>query len=377
MKIIVVGGGPAGLTLASLIKNNDVIVFEEHKKVGLPLHCTSLVSRFTKDFFVELLGYKIVENYYNEVYFYTPYSVLHLRTRTPIAFRLKRPLLEEKLMDKVLKRGHVVYLGERVKKVNPKDIVSTKRSMQYDKLVIAEGASRILTRSLLGTGFNKERYIIGIQTIVKSRDIDKHTFYTFFTHHNRYFFYWLVPLGDGENALLGAGFRLGEHHIELDKIVKYISKTLKINIKKSNNIFGGLIPLLPPQKCCIGHKIYFLGDSIPAIKPFTGGGLYGIAFLAKALAEELDTEARAYKAKFNKLSFMLTIQYLVYQFAVRISGTWLVPYILSVLHNKGMEIREGYYDRHELLLIEALKTVILQPESLFDILFSLKTLLAT
>ena len=42
MKVAVVGAGPAGLAFAG--RYGDAEVFEEHLEVGLPRHCTSLVS---------------------------------------------------------------------------------------------------------------------------------------------------------------------------------------------------------------------------------------------------------------------------------------------------------------------------------------------
>jgi len=42
VRIAVIGAGPAGLSVAAALKGAEV--FEEHNAVGLPRHCTSLVS---------------------------------------------------------------------------------------------------------------------------------------------------------------------------------------------------------------------------------------------------------------------------------------------------------------------------------------------
>lgn len=378
MTIIIVGGGPAGLSTASLIKTRDVIVFEEHKNVGTPLHCTSLVGKYARDFFTKLIGHKVVENEYNEINFYTPYGVSSLKTRKPIVFKLKRPLLEEKLLDKTLSLGHFVYLNEKVKKISISSITTNKRVVKPDKIVVAEGAVRRLTRSLLGVSLKDEQYIVGLQAIVKVKDIKPHAFYTFFPKHNPYFFYWLVPLGDNEEALMGMGYRLGEHYIGLDKVAEYIRRRTGLRIKLTKTVYGGLIPLTPPLTCCIRNRIYFIGDAASTTKPFTGGGLYGVAYLANHLARELDgSPTRSYHSVFKEFSHRLFIQRVVYRVSARTTGVGIAPYMLGILVENGFIISEEHYDKHDLIIRDALKKAILKPRLLYGILSSLKTLLTT
>lgn len=378
MKIHIVGGGPAGLTIASLIRNYDVVVFEEHKKVGLPVHCTSIVGEYAKNFFTRLLGEKIVENYYNSIYIYTPGSILHLYSKNPIAYRLKRPFLEEKLYDKIVGKGHKVLLGERVVDVTWKHIRTRDKLYSYDILVIAEGASRFLTRRILGLKKNNIDYVVGLQVKAKAKDLDKHSFYTFFTRHNRYFFYWITPLGDGEHVLVGGGTRLGEH-LYLKKIIEFLAKILGIKVEAKDNYYGGLIPISYPRRCCIevdNKTIYFIGDSLPASKPFTGGGLYGIAYLAQALSSEINHEVKGlYRKSVEELKRSLWRQFIVYKCSVRLHGTWIVPFMLSKFIKHGVIFKKEYYDKHDALVKEAIKVSILKPSSVCDTLSSLGILL--
>ncbi|MEM3326132.1 MAG: hypothetical protein QXK63_01660 [Thermoproteus sp.] len=139
MRIAVIGAGPAGLSLASRI---DAEVFEEHLEVGLPRHCTSLVSGVS----AEGLGIPkgIVLNKYEDL------LVTDLEGRE-VYFRVKggvylldRPGLEQRLAERV----GAIKLGERVEAIRGPYLYTSKgRHGPYDYIVVAEGALRRFSRT--------------------------------------------------------------------------------------------------------------------------------------------------------------------------------------------------------------------------------------
>ena len=48
--------------------------------------------------------------------------------------------------------------------------------------------------------------------------------------------------------------------------------------------------------------IYFIGDSLPSTKPYTGGGLYGITRLSKPLAKSIiEDNPSMYRREYSRL----------------------------------------------------------------------------
>jgi len=344
----IVGGGAAGLTIASLAKSVDIHLFEEHKEVGKPPHCTGLVGLYTAKFYSSLLGPKIVLNTYKKIFFHTPKKTFRLISQKPIAYKLDRILLEEKLFDRAQALGHKVYLGEKARKIDSDSIITSKRCIRVDKIVIAEGAKRFFAKQLTNKTID---HIMGTQWLVEAKDMDRNAFHTIFLRTNPYFFAWLVPIND-EQALMGIGYR--KYLVKKEKLARIIEKKTGVKVIRIGRAFGGLIPVGIPVKPVVDNK-YLIGDALPASKPFTGGGLYSIAYLAPYLAKELEGNVGIYDKIVKKLRRKLKIQYLAYLGSSRTVGTWIIPYVLGLFIEAGLEIEPRDYDEHDRILFKAIK----------------------
>ena len=369
--IIIVGGGPAGLTTAFLLRNKTVYVFEEHKELGIPKHCTGLVGLYTASFFNKIAGKNVLDNKYNSICYHIPCRSFCLYWNRPIAYRIKRPYLEQKLGDLIESIGHKLFLGKRIKTISVgKNRVEDNKgkTYSYGKLVIAEGAKGFLTKNIRGK--NSWRNIIGIQRRVRIKNIEPYTFHVFFPKILRDFFAWLVPI-DYEEALIGYGLRIGQY-INYDLIQCYVEKRTGLKTGSGIEVFGGLIPISRPGAGVI-ENIYFIGDSLPFTKPFTGGGLYGIALLAPYLAIELEQNIPIFKKSLQQYRSRLNLQFIARDLSIKISGTWVVPALLELLTRFGISIKQEDYDRHENIVLKALPILLTQPWLLPYILYSRDT----
>jgi Dehydrogenases (flavoproteins) len=114
----ILGAGPAGLQVARfLLKgySGDVYVYEEHEKIGRPIHCTGLVSLegLKKD--IGIIDGNLITNTFRGAIFFSP-SGKRLIVGRPetVAVVVDRERLEERLYEEALSLGAHVKLGSHV-----------------------------------------------------------------------------------------------------------------------------------------------------------------------------------------------------------------------------------------------------------------------
>ncbi len=277
MRICVIGAGPCGLYLASHVRSHEVVVHEEHSVVGLPRHCTSLVSiRGLQE--LGLYRKELVLNRfrYIEVIGPSAYPRYRLDFRHYVACVVDRPGLERYLLQEVLNRGHVVKLRSRVVAVDPHGIVYTQDGARevYDVVVVAEGGYAALTKQL-GLYDYMLTKLWGIQVdVLLEHPIDSSTFTVIFDRVlSKKFFAWIVPISD---RCVRVG--LGDYRVSIDKLCtlcRYVEKVLDLRIKRwCSEVFGGVITLGPPLSLVKSRgSCIVVGDALGFTKPLTGGGV--------------------------------------------------------------------------------------------------------
>ncbi|MGC8982831.1 MAG: lycopene cyclase family protein [Desulfurococcaceae archaeon] len=280
--VVIVGGGPAGLYVAFNINNLDVVVLEEHFRVGIPKHCAGLVGKWTADI-VSKVSQRLITNKYSSVKFLTPAGVFDAHSKNPLAYHVDRPGLEEVLANLVESKGHVLVTGERAKPLQGFKVRTSKQELEYEFLVIAEGANGVFRRSFIGTC---EDYILGIQVVARTKSpLDENTLIIVYdSAYNPEFFAWVIPL---DSTLVKIGFAAKKPQL---KYIEYIAKKAGVEIASTLEKFGGLIPLYEPLKNpVVADKVVFHGDAVPLIKPYTGGGLFYIFSLSPVLAKYIES----------------------------------------------------------------------------------------
>ncbi len=281
----VVGAGVAGLSfaLATITAGyKDVLVFEEHSRVGVPKHCTGLVSETTIQAWGSIARSCVISKFRDYVVRDVEgRNVIYLKLLEP-AYLLDRVKLEEELADAVLSAGGIIKFRRKVRAIHPHRNVLIDHEgnhIGYDIAVVCEGAPRILARSL--NLYSKPRNFIGVQQLVLlNKSPETVTVYAD-RRISRNFFGWCVPVTD-KIALIGTADLHGPNaYVGVLRILHALERE-GYHVRDVLERFGGLIPVDLPRRLT-ADNVLLLGDAASLVKPLTGGGLYAISRVFRAL----------------------------------------------------------------------------------------------
>ncbi len=327
MRVAVVGAGPAGLSFAAGL--GDVDIFEEHEKVGLPRHCTSLVSAKSAE---GLVPKSVVLNKYDSLTITNLERWIHFKVRGGV-YLLDRPGLEEKLAESVN-----INFGKKIREVRGGYLYSLDgaRWGPYDYIAIAEGASRKLSGR-----FGHVVRLPGLQVDVKS-DVDMESINVIYnSKFSRTYFSWVVELDRGL-------YRVGL--VDVDGVVDKLNKLVKyIRGKPVGKPFGGGVLAGPPLKRLIHGRVLLLGDAAGLVKPLSGGGIVLSMRSGVAAAEAVKRGDPAHYERSTWLA-RLKLRLAFAAFGV-LYGQRLVDKLLEALD--GGEYVAIDYDDHLLTLASA------------------------
>lgn len=129
-KVIVVGGGPAGIMAAlSAAKNNEVTLIERNKEIGMKLRltgggrCNITNNRDIEEFFDKIVNNK--KFLYSALYTFSNYSLLEYLSNSGLEYKVE---LDEKVYTKSDKADEVIELLKN-------DLEKNKVKIRYNTMV--------------------------------------------------------------------------------------------------------------------------------------------------------------------------------------------------------------------------------------------------
>ncbi|MFQ5871278.1 MAG: NAD(P)-binding protein [Candidatus Geothermarchaeales archaeon] len=285
MRVGILGGGPAGLLTGARLASGDadVTVFEEHREIGVPNHCTSVISRET----LAEAGVdpeRTVVSRLRGVQLGIPGgAVVRYKSDEVRALVIDRPSFDKELALSFLKGGGEIELGGRVEiefNQRPHVLRASDGKIEPDVLIDCGGAKSFLRRKpQAGSALS------GVQFDVLDTDMERDVAEIWVDkRRNPDFFLWCVPV-NSEVVRIGSAWRASPAEEMLMKFTMWRFGSAQVVSKH----FGPLIVsgyLLP----FFDGNAAFVGDSAGQTKPTTGGGLrYGL--MAANLAAEALLEA--------------------------------------------------------------------------------------
>jgi digeranylgeranylglycerophospholipid reductase len=273
-----VGAGPAGSRCARNLAaaGPKVALLEEHRRIGVPSHCSGLVSPRALE--EAELQESIVANRLAGVYVHTAaggelaLGGEHIRALTIDRVRLDELLCEQaQACGADLLRARMVH-AERQNGGIRLHCQRDGRDLQLSaRLVVgADGAYSRVARSLGLPGPRERVYCLGIEGHLR---VLREDFVHVFVGRKLApgWFGWIIPSGDGR-VRVGIGCDRSDKPIHCYRRLVDAFPHLLRDVQPCR-MYGGTIPLdFAPRSYADG--VLLVGDAAGQVKPFSGGGIY-------------------------------------------------------------------------------------------------------
>ena len=289
--IAIIGAGPAGLSAAKKAASEGLpaIIFEEHAKVGEPVHCGECLSLYaTKRMGLDLPPETIAM------------KVKGIRVvfpdTTPIIFREEGYALEKNLFEQYLAvlaqgAGAVLKTSARVQSLKRENgiwnIGTLAGNFQAKAIIDASGYQSIGSQ-LAGLNQQKFKTVMGVQYFMEDVPNDGYIEFFLWPRLAPEGYLWIIPKANG-CANVGL---VSQDGANIHNCLKQFIREKGLEGKKIIKPFGGAIPASGPLPKTYGDGIILAGDAAGFTSPMFEGGTQ-LALKSGELAAQ--TIARALK----------------------------------------------------------------------------------
>jgi geranylgeranyl reductase family protein len=337
--VCIIGAGPAGLETAMALWDEgfDSVVFEEHPEIGLPEHCTGLVSKKG----CEELGLPTTSCLQNKIFgakIFSPNGQsIEVRRAEPVAYVLNRAELDTALLRMARTRNIHVAIGTKLLDVRNNTLfveANGRGELRKSNIIVGADGANSVVRHLVGIKTDKSNFVHTVQSTCKGNFDDKMV-EVHLGNYAKGFFGWVVPI-DKHHAKIGLGCSLGENvSYNFSEFIR--TKLPEVTVGEINS---ALIPCGPPLKEAHKNNLMLVGDSAFHTKATTGGGIvYGMRaakILAQTLADSFKKKVSAdeYEKRLEPLNKELRLHWKIRRYLNSLSDKEIDSIMKKLKQNK-------------------------------------------
>jgi digeranylgeranylglycerophospholipid reductase len=299
--VLIVGAGPAGSTAAFRLagRGHDVLVVEEHARIGLPVQCAGLVSQRVLD----LAGsQRFVRTSVRGATVFGPgLGSVAFRAPDARAYVIDRSGLDIYLADRAARAGaryrSATRFDEVVRREPGRTVVRLtgvdgSTTEVVARLVIgADGVSSAVARA-----FRLRRPVEVLPAFeaefpVSPGDSDQVEVYLGRTFAPGLFGWWIPDGAGGSRVGIAADADGTSARVYFDRLLDYLSKRFGQRLANPTAYLVSGIPIGTVPRT-YGAGVALVGDAAAQVKPLSGGGIFTGMRCAEILAEVADAALR-------------------------------------------------------------------------------------
>ncbi len=297
MKVLIVGGGPAGsLTAINLGNKYEIKLIEEHQAAGFPVQCAGLISQPCYDKLKKFAKRSLV-NRIKGAFFFSPDGnhIELVGKRKGVV--IERKILDFELLKEASKNAEILLKSSYIESDNGRAKLITnsgEKIEEYDLLIGADGVNSRVAKEF---GFSRPEIFSAIQVESSFECLDKNMVELYFGKgYSDGFFAYAIPI-DSSTARIGVVSKSDPKSYLERLIEKHPSISKRIG-KSITEVNAGAIPIGLNE--IFKRNVCLIGDSAGMVKPYTGGGIYYHLLAAEMLGRNFP-DFKKYREDYLKL----------------------------------------------------------------------------